>query len=126
MDRIDLYCDVHEVQHRKLLSQPQDPAYDNAMRDSIIKARRRQQVRFKATAVYNASMSNSTIKRHAKPLPEASELLNVAAERLNISARAYMRTVKVARTIADLDDSEHITEAHISEALAYRARSDDS
>lgn len=125
MDRIDLYCDVHEVQHRKLLTQTANQAYDDALRASITKARQRQQARFKAAARYNAAMTNSDIKRHAKPSNEASELLNVAAERLNISARAYMRTVKVARTIADLDDSDEITEAHISEALAYRAVSED-
>jgi magnesium chelatase family protein len=54
--------------------------------------------------------------------PQAAGLFNAAAERLGISARAYMRTVKVARTIADLENSAPITPAHISKALAYRGQ----
>jgi magnesium chelatase family protein len=65
-------------------------------------------------------MTNSDIKKFAKLDTDAQELLNTAAERLNISARSYMRSIKVARTIADLDKSDNITQAHISEALAYR------
>ena len=66
-------------------------------------------------------MTNADIRKFASVTPEAKSLLDTAAARLNISARAYMRTIKVARTIADLDTSEHITDIHISEALAYRA-----
>ena len=65
-------------------------------------------------------MTNADIKKYAKLDSEAHELLNTASERLNISARSYMRSIKVARTIADLEKSPNITQAHISEALAYR------
>jgi len=66
-------------------------------------------------------MTNADIKKFGQLANDAQELLNGAAERLNISARAYMRCVKVARTIADLEGSAEITSAHISEALAYRS-----
>jgi magnesium chelatase family protein len=68
-------------------------------------------------------MTNRDIRQHAMIENDAGELLNSAAAKLNISARAYMRAVKVARTIADLESSEPITAAHISEALAYRYQS---
>jgi len=70
----------------------------------------------------STSLTTADIKRRGRLETEATALLNTAAQRLNISARAYMRTVKVARTIADLETSAGITAAHISEALAYRSQ----
>ena len=120
LDRIDLYSDVHEVQHEKLLASSVNPESDNAARGRILKAREAQHKRYKAQGKLNATMTNGDIKRHALLKPPAVTLLNSAAKRLGISARAYMRCVKVARTIADLEASEAVHEAHISEALAYR------
>ena len=68
----------------------------------------------------NADMTNRDITKFSELEPGAAELLNAAAAKLNISARAYMRAVKVARTIADLEQTKNITAGHISEALAYR------
>ncbi|MDB5175892.1 MAG: putative chaperone, magnesium chelatase family protein [Candidatus Saccharibacteria bacterium] len=119
LDRIDLYSDVHEVNHRKLLGNPANPSADADTRELIRKARQRQAARYGSNQL-NAAMSNSDIKRHALLEPEARDVLNTAAVQLNISARAYMRTIKVARTIADLAGSESITLPHITEALAYR------
>ncbi len=123
LDRIDLYSEVHEVQHDKLLAQAADPKADAAVRTRIVKARALQMKRFVSSSKLNADMTNADLKQHASLDIPATELLNTAAQRLNISARAYMRTVKVARTIADLEASEPITTAHISEALAYRGQS---
>jgi magnesium chelatase family protein len=122
LDRIDLYSDVHEIQHDKLLAQAVDPEADQSVRERIVKARELQMSRFKSHRKLNTDMTNRDIKQHAQIEPSAEELLNAAAQRLNISARAYMRTVKVARTIADLEESIPITAAHISEALAYRGQ----
>ena len=71
----------------------------------------------------NTDMANADIKRYALLVKAAVDLLNTATVRLNVSARSYMRTVKVPRTIADHEASEPITVAHISEALAYRGQS---
>lgn len=67
-------------------------------------------------------MTNQNIKKIGRLSPEAQQLLNQAAEKLQISTRAYMRSIKVARTIADLDNSEDILPVHMSEALQYRRR----
>jgi magnesium chelatase family protein len=123
LDRIDLCCSVHEVQHDKLLAQKASPNSDKAAQQRIQKARRLQLKRYGRPSRLNADMTNRDIKTAANLDQAAKTLLNSAAIRLKISARAYMRTIKVARTIADLEDSAAITPAHISEALAYRTQS---
>lgn len=121
LDRIDLYCEVHEIDHGRLLVQSADPASDDAIRKRISEARELQAARYGGSKL-NAGMANADIKRYGHLEEDASALLNTAARQLNLSARSYMRTVKVARTIADLEKSELIAQAHISEALAYRSQ----
>lgn len=120
IDRIDLYTDVDNVQHDKLLKTNTTGESSNSVQKRVLKARKRQQKRYESPSKTNAQMSNRDIKKHANLEIEAEELLNQAAEKLEISARAYMRLIKVARTIADLGDNEAITPAHISEAIQYR------
>ncbi|MGH7194077.1 MAG: YifB family Mg chelatase-like AAA ATPase, partial [Candidatus Saccharimonadales bacterium] len=132
LDRIDLYSNVHEVDHDRLLTQMADPEADEAVRSRVAGARAIQARRFAragaaagasspAAAVrLNADMSNADIKRLAGIGPEARQILNRAARQLDLSARAYMRTIKVARTIADLEESPEVTAAHLAEALNYR------
>ena len=125
LDRIDLYSNVHEIKHSTLLTQPEDKQSDDNVRLRIANARSIQHARYAKPNKLNIDMTNSDIKKFAKIDPAAQELLNTAAERLNISARSYMRSIKVARTIADLDKSPNITQDHISEALAYRRPTQD-
>lgn len=120
MDRIDLYSTVSEVQHDKLLKQKADPSSDAAIRQRIMQARKAQEDRYQSTSKLNCAMSNFDINSSSQLDEQAANILNSAASRLNISARSYMRTIKVARTIADLDASKSIKASHISEALAYR------
>lgn len=121
LDRIDLHVPVHIVEHEKLLTIQPDKAADIASQNRVLHARKAQEKRF-ASHKLNAGMDNQELREEILP-DEARALLNMAAQRLNISARGYMRVVKVARTIADLESSENILAAHISEALQYRAPS---
>lgn len=119
LDRIDLYVEVDEVKHTDLLGDANEEESD-IIRQRVITARSKQQERYSNSLKANATLNNQDIKRHAQLTPEATALLNQAAEKLGISARAYMRTIKVARTIADLDNSTGVELSHISEALQYR------
>lgn len=121
LDRIDLYVDVDEVKHPDLLAESRDEPSES-VQSRVMKARSRQHARYKSPTKTNAILTNQDIKRHAHLQPEAEELLNQAAAQLEISARAYMRVIKVARTIADLESSQDITSEHIGEALQYRYR----
>jgi magnesium chelatase family protein len=123
LDRIDLNCNVHKIDHDQLLLQPvlqQVNAADAATRQRIIRARAAQAKRFAGASKLNTDMTNAEVKKHAKLEPFAIKILNIGARKYNLSARAYMRTVKVARTIADLEGSVKIIGPNIIEALAYR------
>lgn len=122
LDRIDLFASVHEVQHSKLLSSKINDEADKSMKQLIAQARLIQSKRYSTASKLNNDMSNSDIQKHANLTTGAKDLLNKAAIKLNVSARSYMRTVKVARTIADLEKSNIVNESHISEALAYRVQ----
>lgn len=121
LDRIDMHIDVDEILHEKLLSDEQQET-SRAIGERVDKARAAQARRYQTTNKTNADMSNQDIKRQAGLTDEAQALLNQAAAKLELSARNYMRCIKVARTIADLEDSDTIDVPHISEALQYRRR----
>lgn len=121
LDRIDLHIDVHTVDHSQLLNEP--PAtHDDAIRQRVYEARRLQAARFNTDNKLNAAMDNSDIRRFAKLEDNARALLDQAAKQLEISARSYMRLIKVARTIADIEASDSIKLGHITEALQYRPK----
>ena len=95
-----------------------DPIYSP---DSLTPLGERQAERFRGTGIYTNTMMSSAMLREFCPLSsEARRLLDVAMERLQLSARAYDRIIKVARTIADLAGEQDIAPSHISEAITYR------
>lgn len=119
LDRIDLHLPVAEVDHRWLLQDR--PAGDSsaAIRQRVTAAYERQRQRFKA-AGFNGSMTNRQVRQLSKLSAPAKQLLGEAATKLDLSARAYMRSIKVARTVADLDGQTEIKTEHIAEVLQYR------
>lgn len=122
LDRIDIHIEVTPVPFEKLSEERQGES-SVEIRKRVTAARDRQTKRFQASdhVHYNAQMNVRQIREYCD-LDEASmQLLKTAMERLNLSARAYDRILKVSRTIADLEDSEKINGAHISEAIQYRS-----
>ncbi|HPE83937.1 MAG TPA: YifB family Mg chelatase-like AAA ATPase [Aequorivita sp.] len=122
LDRIDIHIEVTPVPFEKLSDERRGES-SIAIRKRVTNARKIQSERFSEfeNIHYNAQMGVKQIRQFCK-LDEASlQLLKTAMERLNLSARAYDRILKVARTIADLEASENITGNHISEAIQYRS-----
>ncbi len=119
-DRIDIHVAVEEVEHDKLL-QNQPTSVNDSYMSMVRRAEDMQNSRFGCKR-FNSTISNDEIKQLAHLSSEAKEYLDAAAARLKMSARAYMKTIKVARTIADLELSEAINQAHIGEALQYREK----
>jgi len=118
LDRIDMYIPVETVAHEQLLEPDQNDGYEVQLRSRVVDARAAQYARLDGRT--NARMTNEDIKARAKLTAPARTLLNTAARQLELSARGYMRIIKVARTIADLEKSNPILPAHVSEALQYR------
>lgn len=123
LDRIDLHLPVHDVEHSKLLSKDRGEDQSPLIRQQVEAAYGRQRERFGGQSRFNSSMNNKEIRELADLTAAAKALLDTAAEKLDISARSYVRAVKVARTIADLDQSGQILPMHIGEALQYRPQS---
>ena len=122
LDRIDIHIEVTPVPFEKL-SEERNGESSAVIRKRVIAARELQTKRFKDSKKvhYNAQMNTKQIRKHCA-LDEASKtLLKTAMERLNLSARAYDRILKVSRTIADIEGVEKIDGNHISEAIQYRS-----
>jgi len=122
LDRIDIHIEVTPVPFEKLSNERRGES-SVKIRERVTRARENQTLRFKDIEHihYNAQMGVRQIREFCK-LDEASkQLLKTAMERLNLSARAYDRILKVSRTIADLENSEKINGEHISEAIQYRS-----
>jgi magnesium chelatase family protein len=122
LDRIDLHVEVTPVAFSELSSTQNFEKSEN-IRERVVKAREKQAERYKDNAgVYcNAQMSSKMLKEICIISQAGSNLLKIAMEKLNLSARAYDRILKVSRTIADLAGSEEIKPEHLAEAIQYRS-----
>lgn len=122
LDRVDIQVEIIPVPFEKISdASPAEPSA--AIRERVIAARHIQAERFKPHAgIYcNAQMGSKLLTKYALPDQNGLELLRNAMSRLNLSARAYDRILKVARTIADLDGSQQILPPHLGEAISYRS-----
>lgn len=121
LDRIDIQIEIVPVPFDKLSEQRSGESSDD-IRKRVMMARAIQQERYKdEPAIHcNAQMNSRLLRLHATLDDECNQMLRMAMERLNLSARAYDRILKVARTIADLDASLNIKAEHIGEAIGYR------
>ena len=121
MDRIDIHIEVPAIKFNEISSDvPGEPS--GAIRDRVTFARSVQLERFKADSIYaNAHMKPRHIRKYCKIDADSQRLMEAAMNRLGLSARAYNRVLKVARTIADIEGSGPIATEHISEAIQYRS-----
>lgn len=122
LDRIDLHVEVTPVNFEELSSKQQTEK-SSAIRNRVIKARAIQSKRFQhqENLHANAQMSSNTVRQICQIDETGQNLIKMAMEKLGLSARAYDRILKVARTIADLDESEKIEMVHLAEAIHYRS-----
>ncbi len=123
LDRIDLHVQVPAVEADKLTSDQLsvNQLSSRVIREKVVLARKMQEVRFGSDGLYtNSQMHNKHVKKYCKLDGETLRILKLAVEKWDLSARAYFRLIKVARTIADLDESENIGVKHMAEALQYK------
>jgi len=120
MDRIDMHIEVDSVTYDELRSDELEECSED-IKERVDKARDIQLERYKDSGIFsNAKMNDHFVRKYCKISPQSDKMLRYAFEKLNLSARAYNRILKVARTIADLDNSEEIKDEHIMEAISYR------
>ena len=120
LDRIDLHVEVPPIKFREMSAQAGGES-SAVVRERVVAARGIQQLRWRGEPSCNARMLPRDLQQHCTLDEPARQLLRSAMEELDLSARAYDRILKVARTIADLANSERLTAAHVSEAIQYRS-----
>ena len=122
LDRIDIQCEIQPVQFEEI-SKAEKGEPSSSIRQRVIAARKMQEERYRSIPHIhcNAQMTERMIHEYAAPDEAGITLLKKAMHKLNLSARAYNRILKVARTIADLDASADVKPIHLAEAIAYRS-----
>ena len=121
LDRIDIQVEVTPVKYEKL-EKEENPENSEKIKKRVNNARKIQQERYKENGIYsNSELTPKLLNKYCKLNTEGKAILQNAFERLGLSARAHGRILKVARTIADLENSENIKVEHIAEAIQYRS-----
>ncbi len=121
MDRIDIHVDVPAVRYKDLAGEHEAETSAD-IRERMNRARAIQSERLKRTKIYcNAQMSNRHIKKYCPVDRDSHTLLEAAIDKLGLSARAFTRILRIARTIADLEQSADIAAHHVAEAIQYRS-----
>ncbi|MEM6979548.1 MAG: YifB family Mg chelatase-like AAA ATPase [Planctomycetota bacterium] len=121
LDRIDIHIEVPAVPFEELASRKASSESSESMRTAVVRARAKQAARFASSPVrYNAQMTSRQVREHCELNTSSTEILKLGVESLGLSARAHDKILRVARTIADLDDAQAIGEEHLAEAMSYR------
>jgi magnesium chelatase family protein len=121
LDRIDIQVEVPAVKFADIVTKTEAES-SAAIKARVTAARHRQRERFAGTAIFaNVQMGPREIREFCRIGPDGEKLLEAAVAKLGFSARAYDRSLKVARTIADLSGTGEISPAHLAEAIQYRA-----
>lgn len=121
LDRIDIQIEVSPVKYEKLGNDEMSESSE-IIKERVNNARKIQIERYKKENIYsNSSLTPKLISKYCKLDSDGKQILQAAFERMGLSARAYGRILKVARTIADLDNCENIQKTHIAEAIQYRS-----
>ncbi|MDP3767612.1 MAG: ATP-binding protein [Dehalococcoidia bacterium] len=124
LDRIDIFVEVPRVEYEKLAADTAGQASE-VIRERVERARHVQAERFAGGRLLsNAEMTPTEVRQHCQSVldEQAQSLLRLAMTQLSLSARAFHRVLKLARTIADMAGSERITSPHLAEAIQYRQR----
>ena len=122
LDRIDLHAEVKPVKYSDLEKESNDIETSKDIRKRVNRARNVQIKRYREENIFsNSELKSSDIKKYCVLDKDSSDLLEQAFENLGLSARAYNKILKVARTIADLEESMDIKDIHIAEAIQYRS-----
>lgn len=123
LDRIDIHVELPAVEVEKLASSTHDAEHSKVILERVIRARKRQHNRLQDKAIFtNSELSTRLIKDFCQLEDESKYILKMAITRFSLSARSYHKLIKVAQTIADLDESNTIKKQHVLEALQYRFR----
>jgi magnesium chelatase family protein len=126
LDRIDLHIEVPQIPFEKIakLNEGED---SQTIRQRVENARQIQQKRFQKTKkTCNAEMSSADVKKYCELDDECRKILQAATAQMNLSGRAFYRILKLARTIADLENADTIEVSHIAEAIGYREKQNEA
>lgn len=121
LDRIDIHIEIKPVKYKKL-SSDENIETSEKIKERVNNARKIQLSRYEGLDIYsNSGLTPKLIEKYCKIDVKGKKILDIAFKKLGLSARAYTRILKVARTIADLDGKENINYKHLAEAIQYRS-----
>ncbi len=119
LDRIDIEVLVGRVEYKDLMYKHSEESSES-IKERVLKAREAQKNRFNSGNIFNSRMTNADIKKYCKIDTGTEAIFEVAAKKMNLSARSFFKVLKVSRTIADLESSDSVRKNHLLEALSYK------